>query len=287
MSLKSRFRAFIALTILGPLVFFTIWLSQERSRILREKEENLQHLVETAHSLLAQCYRLEQGGRPRAEAQKQAILLLGNIRFAGDNYFWINDLHPTMVMYPTIPQLDGTDLSDFKDPSGKALFVEMTATVSQHGAGFVAYEWPRPGADKPAPKISYVKGFEPWGWIVGTGIYIDDVDALWKPRVIEATAVTSLWLALLAAVGIRAYRCTFGPLNRMVASMKDVAEGKGDLTRRLEVPPDKEVAELAGWFNTFMDRLRAILVSVQGNVHHLAAAGEQLSANSRQQAQGA
>ncbi len=287
MSLKSRFRAFIALAMLGPLIFFAIWLSQERSRILREKEEKLQPLVETAHSLLAQCYRLEQSGMPRAEAQKQAILLLRNIRFAGDNYFWINDLHPTMVMHPTKPQLDGTDLSDFKDPNGKALFVEMAATVSQHGAGFVAYEWPRPGADKPVPKISYVKGFEPWGWIVGTEIYMDDADALWKQRAIEATAVMSLWLALLAAVGTSACRRTFGPLNRMVACMKDVAEGEGDLTHRLEVPPDQEVAELAGWFNTFMDRLRAILISVEGNIQHLAAAGEELSANSRQQAQGA
>jgi methyl-accepting chemotaxis protein len=287
MSLKNRFRAFIALAILGPLSFAAIWLSQERSRILREKEEKLQQLVETAHSMLAQCYRLEQAGRPRAEAQKQAIQLLGSVRFAGDNYFWINDLHPTMVMHPTKPQLDGTDLSNYKDPNGKALFVEMVATVSQHGAGFVAYEWPRPGVDKPVPKISYVKGFEPWGWIVGTGIYIDDADALWKQRVIEASVVMSLLLALLAAVGINACRRTFGPLNHMVACMKDVAEGEGDLTRRLEVPPDQEMAELAGWFNTFMDRLRAILLSVAANIHHLAAAGEELSANSRQQAQGA
>jgi methyl-accepting chemotaxis protein len=79
----------------------------------------------------------------------------------------------------------------------------------------------------------------------------------------------------------------FGPLNRMVACMKDVAEGESDLTRRLEVPSDREVAELAKWFNTFIDRLRAILLSVASNVHHLAAAGEQLSVNSRQQAQGA
>src|SRR5208337_1424972 len=87
--------------------------------------------------------------------------------------------------------------------------------------------------------------------------------------------------------GWAACRRMFGPLNRMVACMKDVAQGEGDLTRRLEVPPDREVAELAGWFNTFIDRLRGILLSVAANVHHLAAAGEELSVNSRQQAQGA
>jgi len=287
MSLKNRFRVFTALALLGPLILSAFWLSQERSRILREKEEKVKHLVEAAHSVLVQFYQLEQAGMPRAEAQKQAIRVLKDMRFAGDNYFWINDLRPTMVMHPAKPQLDGTDLSGLKDPNGKAFFVEMAATVRQSGAGFVAYEWPRPGAAKPLPKISYVKGFEPWGWMVGTGIYVDDVDAAWRKSALQAAAVTLVFLVLLAAVGITAWRRVFCPLNRMVGCMKDVAEGEGDLTRRLEVPPDPEVAELARWFNTFMDRLRATLRSVAANIHHLAAAGEELSANSRQQAQGA
>jgi methyl-accepting chemotaxis protein len=165
--------------------------------------------------------------------------------------------------------------------------VEMAETVRQSGAGFVAYEWPRPGTDKPVPKISYVKGFAPWGWIVGTGIYIDDVNAGWRQDAVQAATALLLLLAVLAAVGFGTYRRMFGPLNRMVVCMKAVAEGDGDLTRRLEVPSGREMAELAGWFNTFIDRVRAILLQVAANVHHLAAAGEQLSFNSRQQAQGA
>jgi len=287
MSLKSRFRIFIALAMLGPIIFSALWLSQERSRILRQKQEEAQNLVEAAYSLLAESYRLEQAGMPRAEAQKRAMLLLRDVRYEGDNYFWINDLRPAMVMHPTKPQMDGADVSSFKDPTGKAFFMEIVETVRQNGAGFVAYEWPRPGADKPVAKISYVKGFVPWGWIVGTGIYIDDVNSTWRQDALQAMTTLLVLLAVLAAVGFGACRRMFGPLNRMVACMKDVAEGEGDLTRRLEVPSDREVAELAKWFNTFIDRLRAILLSVASNVHHLAAAGEQLSVNSRQQAQGA
>jgi len=287
MSLKSRFRIFIALAMLGPIIFSALWLSQERSRILRQKQEEAQNLVEAAYSLLAESYRLEQAGMPRAEAQKRAMLLLRDVRYEGDNYFWINDLRPAMVMHPTKPQMDGADVSSFKDPTGKAFFMEIVETVRQNGAGFVAYEWPRPGADKPVAKISYVKGFVPWGWIVGTGIYIDDVNSTWRQDALQAMTTLLVLLAVLAAVGFGACRRMFGPLNRMVACMKDVAEGESDLTRRLEVPSDREVAELAKWFNTFIDRLRAILLSVASNVHHLAAAGEQLSVNSRQQAQGA
>jgi methyl-accepting chemotaxis protein len=287
MSLKNRFRAVIGLAMLGLIVFAAIWLHHERSRILREKQDKVKNLVEAAHSVLAECYQLQVQGMSQADAQKQAILLLRNMRYEGDNYFWINDLHPSMIMHPTKPQLDGTDLSDTKDPSGKALFVEMARTVRSEGAGFVAYEWPRPGSDKPIPKISYVKGFNPWGWVIGTGIYIDDVDALWRASALEAVVVMMVVLTLMAIASISAYHRMFSPLNRMVVCMKDVAEGEGDLTKRLEIPPDQEVAELARWFNLFLDKLQATLVAVAENVEHLAAAGEQLSANSRQQADGA
>ncbi len=287
MSLKSRFRAVIVLAMLGLLLFAGIWLSTERSRILQEKQEKVRNLVESAHSILAGCYQMQLAGMPQAEAQKRAILLLKSMRYDGDNYFWINDLRPFMIMHPTKPQLDGTDLSGFKDPSGKALFVEMAETVRAHGSGFVAYEWPRPGSDKPIPKISYVQGFAPWGWVVGTGIYIDDVDAIWKKSAFEALAAMLVLAAVMAAAGLSAYRRLFTPLNHMVACMKDVAEGEGDLTRRLEIPTDQEVADLARWFNLFLDKLRTTLTAVAGNVEQLAAAGEQLSVNSRQQAEGA
>ena len=78
-------------------------------------------------------------------------------------------------MHPTQPQLQGKDLSDTKDPTGKRLFVEFTHIVKAEGAGFVDYLWPQPGKTEPVAKISYVQGFAPWGWLIGSGIYIDDV----------------------------------------------------------------------------------------------------------------
>jgi len=287
MSLKRRFQAVIALAMLGLFLFAGFWLTKERSGILRGKQEKVRNLVELAHSLVAHCYELQQHGLPQAEAQKQAIALLRGMRYEGDNYFWINDLRPFMVMHPTKPKLDGTDLSDFKDPTGKAIFLEMTATVRDHGAGFVDYQWPRPGSDKPVPKISYVKEFEPWGWVIGTGVYIDDVDALWRQSAIQAAAVMLVVALLMAIASISTYWRMFGPIHRMVACMQDVAQGEGDLTRRLEVPSDREVAELAGGFNTFVDKLRTILIAIAGNVENLAAAGGEISAASQLQAEGA
>ena len=286
-SLKTRFQTVVAIAMAGLMISAACWLTRERSRILQEKQDKVKNLVETAHSTVVECYRLEQAGVPRADAQKRALLLLKSLRYDGENYFWINDYRPAMVMHPTKPQLDGTDLSGFVDPTGKALFVEMTNVVRKKGEGFVAYQWPRPGADRPVPKISYVKGFEPWGWIIGTGIYIDDVEIIWRHSAMEAASLMLVLMAVMAAVSFSAFRRMFIPLADLVECMKDVAQGEGDLTKRLNVPSDKEVAELAGWFNSFMDKLQGLMTSVAGNIQNLAAAGEQISVTSRRQSEGA
>ena len=90
-----------------------------------------------------------------------------------------------MIMHPYKPELNGKDISDHKDPNGKKLFVEFARVGKESGEGFVDYFWPKYGADKPQPKLSFVKLFKAWGWILGTGLYIDDIDALVNARKAE------------------------------------------------------------------------------------------------------
>ena len=87
-----------------------------------------------------------------------------------DSHIWINDIHPKMVMHPIKPSLNDQELSDFKDPNGKHLFNEFVKVCREKGGGFVDYMWPKPGYDKPVLKLSYVKLFKSWNWVVGTGI---------------------------------------------------------------------------------------------------------------------
>ena len=91
-------------------------------------------------------------------------------------------MHPRMVMHPYKPEMNGQDLTENKDPNGKKLFVDFAKVGRGSGEGFVDYLWPKYGADKPQPKLSFVKLFKPWGWIVGTGLYIDDIDAMVNAR---------------------------------------------------------------------------------------------------------
>ena len=288
MKLKNKFRMIIALAAAGLLILAAFWLSSERNRLLAEKQEMARSLVEASYSIILQSHQMEQSGHmSHAQAQRRAIEIIKTVRYEGGNYLWINDYHPTMVMHPTKPELDGKDLSETRDPDGKALFVAMADTVKAGGAGFVAYRWPKPGFAQPVPKLSYVKGFEPWGWILGTGIYIDDVDAVWRRSAMIAAGLTTACLLGLLIVSASVYRSIFGRLHDMVERIKDVAQGEGDLTKRIEAGADDEVAELGRWFNVFMDKLRDILLKVDSNSQSLAAAGQQISGTARQQAEDA
>ena len=288
MKLKTKFRLIVALAVTGLLVLTGFWLHSERSDLMAEKQAKTQSLVEAGYSVIWQSYQMEQAGQlSRAEAQKRALGIIRAVRYEGENYLWINDYTGIMVMHPMKPELEGKDLISTRDPSGKAMFVEMTETAKRSGAGFVAYMWPKPGETKPVPKLSYVKGFAPWGWILGTGIYIDDVDAAWRRSAATAATLTLICLIVLVTVAGRVSHSIFGGLQQVVERIKDVAEGEGDLTKRIDVNSNDEVAELAKWFNNFMDKLQATLRKVAGNTESLAAAGEEISVTARQQAEGA
>ncbi|MEY9789945.1 methyl-accepting chemotaxis protein [Sinorhizobium fredii] len=146
------------------------------------------------------------------------------MRYQDSGYFWVNDMQPTMVMHPIKPELDGKDLSQNKDPNGKFLFVEFVKTVQAEGRGFVDYYWPKPGAEEPVLKYSHVAGFKPWGWVVGTGVYADDLAAMFRERAwqvggILAAAALAILMAALAIV-----RSVVRPVERLKVSMQAIAD---------------------------------------------------------------
>nr|CAM74025.1 chemotaxis sensory transducer [Magnetospirillum gryphiswaldense MSR-1] len=111
----------------------------------------------------------------REQAQAAAIGAIKAMRYDGTEYVWINNLDGLMVMHPTNPKLDGKELFGLKDPTGKLFFKEMVDVVRAKGEGVVEYMWPKPGSDTPVPKVSYVKGVPGWNWLLGSGVYVDDV----------------------------------------------------------------------------------------------------------------
>jgi methyl-accepting chemotaxis protein len=288
MSIKANFRLIAALAGLGLVTIAGSWLRSEYSRLLQEKQEKARNLIDIPYSVITEQYRMEQAGLvSREQAQQRALTILRTMRYAGENYFWVNDDHVRMVMHPIKPELEGKLLADYKDARGKLMFVEIVEDVQRHGEGFIAYMWTRPGSDKPVPKLSFVKGFAPWGWIVGTGFYVDDLQTAWLHSAEQAGVITLLCLAALLTICTRVSRSIVRRLRDVVERIRDVAEGEGDLTKRIALHSHDELAELAQWFNSFMDQLQNIIARVAVTSERLSTAGGDLSVAAGKQAHGA
>jgi len=156
-----------------------IWLhSRIRASAFEIHDQKIQNLVQTAWSVVNHYGKqADTGAITTQQAQDAAKQVIKSLRFGADNYFWINDLQPAMIMHPTNPALDGKDLSGLKDANGVPIFVNMSGICREKGEGRIEYLWAKPGSAAPIGKISYVKLYKPWGWIVGTGLYVDDVEA--------------------------------------------------------------------------------------------------------------
>ena len=168
----------LAVALFISATFLFIIPSFERNMMDR-KRETIRELNNSVHSLLAKFYRDEKAGLlTRAQAQRKAAESVRGLRYGPEekDYFWITDLGPRMIMHPYRPDLDGKDLSDFLDSHGKRIFVEFAQIGRRDGAGYVDYMWQwKDDQSRIVPKLSHVRLFEPWGWVTGTGIYIEDV----------------------------------------------------------------------------------------------------------------
>jgi hypothetical protein len=148
--------------------------------LMQKKKDTVRAVVHSATSLLEKHAELERQGRfSLQEAQQLALAEMRALRYGEDNkeYIWITDQQPKMLMHPFFPELEGTMLEDYSDSQGKRLFLEAKTIISDQGAGYIDYMWSKGrNAEKTVAKLSYVKLLEPWGWIVGSGIYLDDVE---------------------------------------------------------------------------------------------------------------
>jgi len=243
------------LALVALVAVALVMLGSERGRMIEERQRATRYAVETAWSAIdALGKAVAAGALDRDAAQAQALAQLRAMRYGGSEYFWVNDMQPRMVMHPTRPELDGKDLAQIRDPKGKALFLEMVNTVRAGGAGFVDYQWPRPGSEQPVPKISYVKGYEPWGWIVGSGVYVDDIDAAVRARAWQLGAIVLAVGAFVALVSTLVARGIARRVRRAADLANAVAGGNYD--NRMQVGGRDEIADLMRALDTMQTRLR-------------------------------
>jgi methyl-accepting chemotaxis protein len=255
-------------------------LPKLESWLIEQEKAKVRNVVEVVYQQIAQGARaIEEKHSPLEEGQKEILRHIKELRYNGSEYFWINDLTPRMVMHPTQPQLDGQDLTDNKDPNGKFLFREMVKVCSEQGAGFVAYMWAKPGETQPTPKVSYVKLFKPWGWIVGSGLYIDT----FKEN-IRSLHNFILAASLLMSLATMALAWSIGRgVKRSIGRGCDFAAGvaSGNMADTLEVLSADEVGVLGHSLNTMVGDLRSMIGRITATARDLAATSSNISRASR------
>ncbi|MBZ8131776.1 methyl-accepting chemotaxis protein [Afifella sp. IM 167] len=249
LKLGHKILGILALSFLGLIATAAFQIVELGNALKEQKGIELAHLTKLAGDIAAQEEAAARAGTISTEqAKANALRRIGDLRYGDGDYFWINDLAGRMVMHPIKPDLDGTDVTSLKDPNGKAFFVEMIDVVKKEGAGLVRYQWPKPGFSEPQPKLSYVKGFAPWNWLIGTGVYIDDLQAqAWA----TTKVVIAITLAILLFVGAicflvaqrisRAMRATTAAMNELAGGNFEVvlpglerADEVGEIARAVE-----------------------------------------------------
>jgi methyl-accepting chemotaxis protein len=282
------------------VVLAVLAIMDQKSDLLDERKLKTRHLVETAYGVLNHFQDLEkQGTLSPEDARKAAIAVVKGLRYESKEYFWINDLTaptPRMVMHATLPSLDGNVLDAAKFncatslqygseerkelTDGKMnLFVAFNTVANKAGHGFVTYLWPKPKqgggtTDELFPKLSYVKKFEPWGWVIGSGIYIDDIDTNTQREIRNFALIVILVGAALYAISTLIARGIARPIADAARVMGEI-EGSGDLRRKVSETGGAEVAEIARVFNKLLDSF-ASFMRVAG------AGGERISSLSHQ-----
>jgi methyl-accepting chemotaxis protein len=282
-SISPRLWLILIVAVLMLLTLGLLMLKQIHGDLYQAKRQQTQHVVQTASGVLAYYQNLEKTGvLTRDAAQQQALSAVRGLRYDHDDYFWINDLTPVMIMHAANPKLDGQNLSAIRDPDGFAVFNEFVILAKAKGAGIVNYRWPKPGAEAPVEKTSYIQLFEPWGWIIGSGVYVDDVQAEFKVQVWKASFIGLTIAVLMALLVVLIARSIVHPLQQAVNAMANIASGESDLTRSLDTHGRDEVTQLSQHFNAFTTKLRQVVSQLQTCANALGQSSTELGTNASQ-----
>jgi len=258
-------------------------LYENRDDMREGYARNVRSQIELATGVLAHFHGLEQAGALGREAAQQAAKeTLRGLRYQNNEYFFVLDLELNMLMHPLRPALEGK-LADLKDSAGKHFVREMVTLARAQGQGFVDYTWPRSGVatDPAQPKLSYVKAFPSWGWVVGSGVYVDDIDAAFNDAALRFGALVAVVLVLLGLIGVWVIRGVTGALGGEPAYAGAIMKraAAGDLA--VDVEQRGRGDSLLGNLSNMLAQLRAMIGAIGGSASRLGASAREIHAVSR------
>ncbi len=272
MNIISRIYLLIFGAALGVAAVVVMSAGSIEDTLMQERSEQTRRLVETVSSMAADYQARGKAGEfSDEEARQMALKAIINIRYDSNQYFWVNDMNGKMLMHPTQPKLNGANVIDLRDAKGVRFFADMIDTVKKNGSGSYRYYWP-PDASKAQLKISYVKGIPDWGWVIGSGVFVDDVaKEVWdinKKLGIAAGVVLIVVLVFAAVIA----RSISGPIRRIVSGLADSAD---------------KVASAAGLLSSSSRELADGASAQAASIEETSASIEEMSSMTRHNAQNA
>ncbi len=234
---------FSSLFILALTITGMTWMSYRAE--VSQRGAELESLVDASLTLV-------EAGKNDGIANPEKTI--EGLRYRGNEYVFILDKNVTMVMHPIKPELNGTSQANAKDPDGKQLFIEMVKAAKSGDGGIVHYKWPKPGQDKPAAKMTFVKATTDGEWIVGTGVYIDDLHDILMNRALTGFVVLLISGGLLFFIVHRVSRSITGPINALNKTMGRLTAGETDV-EVASVERSDEIGAMARAVETFREGL--------------------------------
>lgn len=273
------------------MVLIGLWMALGlRAAMLDERQAQVRHIVESAHGVVEHfAAQANSGALSENQAREAAREALRAMRYADQEYLWIVDFDGVTLLHAAKPRQEGKNLLGAQDANGTYMFQEFVKIGRDQGEGFVDYYWPKPGGETPLRKISFVKGFAPWGWTIGTGLYVDDLDALFWSRMLQTVIMALVLLAILFGVALVIAR-NLSQRTQLLRSMALHIHQDHDLSIRAKLSGRDELAQLAQALDGLLDSLEHSIAKINqvshASIHavqELSTASEHISTRANQQ----
>ena len=275
--ISQRIWLILIIALVSTLTAEGLSLSHLHKEIRQAEITKATHLVEVAHDLMAFYHQKELNGELTGEqARQQALAALAAVRYSGNEYYWVNDMNNIMIMHPLAPQTVGTDLTTMRNTEGVNVISEMVQLARSKGTASFEYSWPKPGEEDGSAKIAAFKHFKPWDYMIGTGIYVDAMQAKFRAALISSVILSAVVILAMFLLLFIIGRSISQPLDKIVNAMRDVASGEADLTRRLDDNAKDELSQIAHYFNRFNRNLSEIIQQLGDSARQLISSSHQL-----------
>jgi methyl-accepting chemotaxis protein len=251
--------------------------------LMAEKQQLLAKYLALAESSIAKAYNAEDTPSNRELVKN----ILRDLRYDTDGYFFVYDFNGVNQVLGPKPELEGKDLSNLKDADGK-LFIQGIISAARSGSGYTQYQWDKPSVKKAVAKLSMSKTLDKYNWVVGTGFYIDDIQTELSSQKalaendLRANIRRNLLISLLVLLFTTGMTAIIGNRISHPLALNDIANGEGDLTRRLQSSSRDEVGQLSHAFNQFVERVQGVVSQVGTTSLRVFEVSERLKTSSSQ-----